>query len=497
VPVFAEFCGGSNVERSPLIDAELTVNLYRSTVESDGSPKKAYLVGTPGLRLTAPGIGADPRATTRGIFYQDGGAWIVVGATVWALGLDPATGQVLTADPLGPLPDDGLPVSFASNGDGGNQLAICGGGVLVIVNLATGVQSAPIALPLEQPPHAIGFLDGYFILAERASIRFWFSAIENGTNWDALDFVSRSTASDQIVATACANSRVWVFGSETSEAYENVGDADNPFQPIKGSLFQIGLAAAESLSLGVSTMRWIGRSNTSGLAVYRLDGYAGTRISTHAIEQGLASATTVADAEAFTYSQQGHLFYALSLPSVGAAGDTIVFDETEHAWHHRRAWNAPLGREERWRVRGHAFTGRSHLVGSRESNRLYLLDLDTFDEDGAILRARRRAPYLGADNVYAAVDAFELGTEPGVGLNSGQGAAPQAELVLSRDGGQTWASAGRAPLGAMGHYGDRTVWTQLGQARIDRLVVEVVITDPVKRILGPGAWLRVTPGRAA
>ena len=80
---------------------------------------------------------------------------------------------------------------------------------------------------------------------------------------------------------------------------------------------------------------------------------------------------------------------------------------------------------------------------------------------------------------------------------TGQGSAPQAELFLSRDGAKTWVSAGTAGLGAMGHYGDRTVWTQLGQARIDRLVFEVVITDPVKRVLGPGAWVKATPGRTA
>jgi hypothetical protein len=492
--LFTGFIGGSNAERSPAIDAELSVNLYRSTVETEGAPKTTYLVGTPGLRrvAVAPGIGPG-----RGIFYQDGHAWTVIGTRVCTLGLNAATGEVESLTVIGTLPDDGRPVSFATNGEGGNQLAICGGGQLLILNLATGVLSAPIGLPLVHAPQFVGFMDGYFVLSEQTSIRFWFSAIENGVLWDALDFVSRSTASDQIVNVACANSRVWVFGSETSEAYEDVGDADNPFQPIKGSLFQIGLAAAYSLSLGVSTMRWVGRSNTSGAAVYRLDGYSGTRVSTHAIEAALARACSLSDAEAITYTQQGHLFYALTLPSLGVAGDTVVLDELEHEWHHRRTWNAALSREERWRVRGHAFTGRRHLVGSRDSNVLWVLDLDAYDEDGAILRARRRAPYLGAENTYAAIDAFELGTEPGVGLTSGQGDAPQAELLVSRDGAKTWISAGLAPLGAMGHYGDRTVWTQLGQARIDRLVVEVVITDPVKRILGPGAWIRATPGRAA
>jgi hypothetical protein len=290
---------------------------------------------------------------------------------------------------------------------------------------------------------------------------------------------------------------VWVFGSETTEAYEDVGDADNPFQPIKGSLFQIGIVAPWSLSLGVATMRWIGRSATGGAVVYRLDGYNGTRVSTHAIERQLAQASDLTTAEALTYAQEGHLFYAVTIYGSGVAGDTIVLDELEHSWHHRRAWNAIAAQEEAWLVRGHAYVGQVHVVGSRTGGQVWALDLNTYDEDGAILRARRRAPYLGAENAYAKIDAFELGVENGVGLPAGQGSDPQIELKLSRDSGKTWISAGTAPLGALGHYGDRTRWTQLGEARIDRLVFEVIITDPVKRIIGPGAWIVATPGRAA
>jgi len=488
MPLFRGFTGGSNVERSSAIDAELSVNCFRSTVETEGAAKPAYQLGTPGLRP----LGTVDGARGRGVFTQDGRTWTVVGANVYELTVDPWAATL-----RGTIPDDGSPVSFASNGDGGQQLAIVGGGQLKILDLITHVLTAAIVLPLTKAPRHIGFLDGYFVLSEVDSLITYFSAIEDGTTWDALDFFTRSTASDRVVAMTCANNRCWLFGSETSEAYEDVGDADNPFQPIKGSLFQIGIAGPWTLSVGVSTMRWLGQSSKSGPVVYRLDGYNGTRISTHAIEAHLGTATTLADAEGLTYEQDGHLFYALSCPSLGAAGDTPVYDEIEHQWHFRRHYDATRGEEQIWRVRGHAAVGQVHVVGSRDSGSIWALDLATYDDDGAILRLRRRAPYLGAENSVAFVDAFELGVEPGVGLNDGQGVDPQIELRVSKDLGKTWFSAGTAPLGALGRYDDRTYWTRLGRARIDRLVFEVVITDPVKRVIGPGAWIRATPGRAA
>lgn len=494
MPLFAAFCGGSNAERSSLADAELSVNLFRSTTEAVGAAKPGSLLGTPGRRR----LGTVATNGGRGVFTQDGRTWTGVGDTIYELTLDPVTGAVTAATVRGTLPDDGLPISWASNGDGGLQLALVGGGQYKILNLLTNVLSPAIVLPMTNAPRCVGFLDGYFILSEADSLRFWFSNLENGLIVDALDFATRSTASDRIVALTCANSRIWLFGSETSEAYEDVGDADNPFQPIKGSLFQIGIAGAWTLSVGVNTMRWVGRSRRSGPGVYRLDGYTGTRISTHAMEAALALATTLANAEGLTYEQDGHLFYAVTCPSLGDAGDTLVVDETEQGqWHHRRAWNASLGREEMWPVRGHACVGQFHVTGTWHSGAICALDLATYDDDGAILRARRRAPYLGAENAWATIDAFELGVENGVGLVSGQGVDPQIELLVSKDGAKTWFSMGTASLGPMGAYDDRTFWTRLGRARIDRLVVETIITDPVKRVIGPGAWIRATPGKAA
>ncbi|HTE59619.1 MAG TPA: hypothetical protein VK631_04665, partial [Solirubrobacteraceae bacterium] len=425
VPLFAAFCGGSNTERSRSMDAARTVNLYRSTVESPDAATHAYLNGTPGRRP----LGTVAASGCRGKFTEDGRTWTVVGDQLSELTFDAITG-LATATARGTIINDGAPVSYASNGDGGQQLAIVGGGELKILDLLTNVLSAAVVLPMTRTPVMVGFLDGYFLLSERDSLLTWFSAIENGLVWDALDFFTRSTASDRSVGMICANNRVWLFGSETSEAYEDVGDADNPFQPIKGSLFQIGCAGAWTISVGVSTIRWVGRSKIGGAVVYRLDNYAGTRISTHAIELKLGQARTLTDAEALTYEQDGHLFYCLTCPSAGAAGETYVIDETEQGqWHQRSDWNATLGREELWRVRGHAYVGQVHVVGSRDSGAIWALDLDTYDNDGAILRAVRRAPYLGAENAWATIDRVELGIEMGVGLTSGQGSDPQVELL--------------------------------------------------------------------
>lgn len=482
--LFAAFCSGSNTERSVAMDCEKTTNLFRSTIEAQGAAKTAYLLGTPGLRtlgsVTGPGAG-------RGVFTQDEQTWSVVGSTLYELDL-----PSFVATARGTILDDGQPVSFASNGDAGRQLAVVGGGELKILDLDTNILTAAIALPLTNHPVSVGYIDGYFLLMEYDSLRIWYSAPKNGLSWDALDFFARATASDHFVNMAVANNRVWGFGNETTEAFEDVGDADTPFEPIKGSLFQIGLAGCWSLSVGINTLRWVGRSTRGGASVYQLNGYGGQRISTHAIDARLGSAHTLHDTEALTYDQDGHVFYALTVP---ALNQTVVWDETEQQWHDRASYDQTSGEEGTWRPRGHAYVGATHVVGSRDSGDFWALDLETYDDAGAILRAVRRAPYLGSSNGDLFLDRVELGIEPGVGLVTGQGSDPKVLLNISKDLGKTWFSAGTAEMGKMGEYGSAAIWRRLGRVRLDRLVLEIVVTDAVKRCFGPGLWITATPGR--
>jgi hypothetical protein len=485
-PLWSAFVGGSAPARSGTMETERCVNLYPSTVESAGNAKKSALYGTPGLKP----LGTLSASPGRGRWTEDGRTFTVSGDRLYEETFTPSYAAV----DLGAILDDGRPVSSASNGDGGTQRVFVVGGQLKVLNLGTNVLSAAIALPLTHLPVQVGFLDGYFVLSEADALRVWFSALEDGTSWSALDFFTRSTASDRVVGMVTALTRVWVFGSETSEAFENIGAALNPFQPIKGSLFPIGCASPWAISVDDDTIRWVGQSSRGAAVVYQLAGYGGHAISTKAIATALGGYPTLANTEALTYQQDGHTFYALTCPTAGEAGVTWVWDATESLWHQRAGWDSVRGVETAWRVRGHACVTEGHVVGSRDSGAVWTLDLDTFDDDGAILRRVRRAPYLSAEAEWIFLDTVEIGMQVGVGLNAGQGSAPDIRLNLSKDCGQTWPITRTTSLGAMGHYTQRVKWDRLGRVRADRLVLETVVTDPVRVVLGPGASLRATPG---
>jgi hypothetical protein len=483
MPLFAAFVGPAYRARSPVIASDALVNLYVEATELAEETKKSALYGTPGLRrlLTVGDQGA------RGGFSQDGRTFFVVGSTLYEIDVVNAT-----ATPLGSVANDGKPVSMVSNGRGGEQLLIVGGGEVKVLTLTTNALSAPVALPLTNAPVMAAFLDGYFLLLERSTVRVWYSALEDGTSWDALDFFARSGTSDNLVGIAIVKDRVWVLGSLTSEVFYDSGDADNPFIPYPGSTMFEGLTSPWAMTAQGESIFWLSQDNQGRQRMVVANDTNPTPITTPAISYALSTYTTLSDAELLAYEQSGHPFICWTFPSADLAGVTWVYDNREQNWHQRSTWNSNLGIDMKWRARGFAADPNGLVVGDWDNGNLYFIDPDVYTDNGGTIRRVRRAPYLSPENQWVFLDRFELGMEAGVGDNTTTN--PVLMLSLSRDGGKTWVGAGDASYGAQGAYDHRAVWRQLGRTRVDRLVLEVVQTDPVKCVWGPGAWLRMRPG---
>ncbi len=484
MPLWEGFVGGAYRARSQSIAADDCVNLFPEITEISQETKHGTLYGTPGLKFLMT-VGT---LKCRGNFSQDGLTLSVVGQTLYVLdvsnGLSTAKGTIT---------NDFLPVYFASNGRGGEQIAICGGGHLYIYDLTTGVLSAPVALPLTNIPVMVDFIDGYFVLSEADSIRVWFSNLEDGTVWDALDFFAVSVTSSNVVGIKVLRNRIWVLQSQSGVVYFDSGDADNPFIPYPGSTFQEGAVNAASITVVGESIYWVSQDNQGRNRMVSATDYAPKVISWPSISFALASYSTINDCEVMAYEQEGHPFVIWTFPSA-PLGTSWAWDLREEQWHRRQGWDQDAGADVRWRARGLCSSGTALVVGDYETGDLYTLDMDTATDNGAMRRWMRRAPYLAAENQWIFVDRVELGMQPGEGTATGQGSDPNVMLTLSRDGAQTWGAAVFGTIGRGGQYLARAIWRKLGRARVDRLVVEISQTDPVRPVWGPGLWLKARPG---
>ena len=470
------FLGGSFNGRSPSFDAQRSVNLYAEVRENNGSRSAVALYGTPGLKLWTTLTDGGVRACIR---FSETQAIVVCGTKVWSL----TTGGVATLL-TGAVTNNTTTVSLASNGIM----------IMMVTGGTTGYFIDPAALTVTQITAAaftggtrVDYIDGYFVWAVSSTGKFQVSQLY-GTNIAALDFASAEGAPDPLVSCIVDHREVWLLGSTSTEVWFNAGGADFPLQRIQGAFLEIGCLAASSVAKLDNSIFWLATDDRGLGTVQRAAGYTPTRVSNHAVEFAIASYSVVSDAIGYTYSQEGHSFYVLTFPTAGA---TWCLDVSTGLWH-ERPYRMSDGTLTRHRSNCQMnFAGKT-IVGDWQDGRLYTLDLNTFDDDGAAIERIRACQHIAADGKYIFNASLELFMQTGVGLVSGQGVNPQARLRWSDDGGYTWSSEHFAPIGALGNRKTRVKWRRLGVSR-DR-VYEVAITDPV-RVVFTGAQLTSAGGR--
>jgi len=439
-----------------------------------GNQQQVVLYSTPGLKA----FSESTSGPCRGLFAQNGRCFVVMANTLYELN------SAGTFTSLGTVAGDSNPATFATNGDGGDELFVTSGDQGYLYNLSTGAFSNPVS-----DVTMGGMLDGYFVALDQSTSTFKMSDLLDGTTWDSTQILQRNAAPDTWQAMLVKNPIILLFGSETTEPIYNAGAAPFPFAPVPNMIIPHGIAAPFSAKAIGNTVLWLTETKDGNRQVVAMMGYNAQRVSTYAVEFALSQYDNVDDAVAYTYQDQGHQFYTLNFPSANA---TWVFDLSMGMWHERGKWNADAMEYEVWGPEYHAFAFDKHLVGDPCNGVIYHMSTDLFtDVDGKGLRRQRIPPILQSEQRRVFLDRFQLHCDVGVGLLSGQGDDPQVMLQLSRDGGITWGSERWRSAGKMGEYLHRAQWWRLGSGR--NLLPSVTMTDPVPwRILD--AYINVKGG---
>jgi hypothetical protein len=447
--------GQAYVGRSTTLSSQECVNLFPEKSEVEGR-SVAALHGTPGLTSFAT-FDVGP---IRGMHVMDDFLYVVAAGSLYVVktnGDITSLGIILGA----------TRVSMQTNNIALKQLCIASDGYGYIYDTTNGLQQ--ITDDDFQPPDVVRYLDGFFVFNWRESRKFFISNLDDGLTYDSVDVGEKTTAADDLISIIINHKEIWLFGSETTEAWFNAGSTVSaifPFAQIESAFIERGCAAVYTPVKMDNTVYWLG----DDLMVYRAQGYNAIRVSTHAIEYAIKQYTVVSDAFGFSYTEEGHTFYVLTFPTNGA---TWVYDSNTSMWHERRS----LGLS-RWRANCYAYYNNKHYVGDYTDGIVYEMNLDTYTEDGASIERIRSASYLHSEANPVFMDWLQIIIESGKGITSGQGSDPQAMLQYSDDGGKTWSSEKWRSMGKIGQYMKRVKWTQLG--RFYQRVFRVTITDPIK-----------------
>ncbi len=391
-------------QRSRPVNAARLVNLYAEQAP-EGSKCPVVLYGTPGQKTFAT-VGDD---TIRAGIEGQGYAYILSGAFVYRVDSTGAatlcTGDIIPPTGAAYMINNGVQIGLLTVPD---TYAIVGTTVTKVT--AAAYQAAS----------SLDYVDGYAIWSVNDTSGEWFiSALRDLTSIDALDFASAESNPDGLIRVMADHGEIWLFGTASVEPWANTGASPFPFERVPGARMERGCIAAGSVVKMDNSLFWLGDDRI----VYRADGYRPVRVSNTSVEETLR-AGTVSDAIGQVYSQGGHWFYLLTLPSLGR---TLCFDAQTTWWHERQSgtsltpapWDANC-----------VFSAFGKTLVGTENGMVYELDLDTYTDAGAYIRRAVASAPIYPNGNRAILKRVELEVETGVGLNATTESAPLSSVFL-------------------------------------------------------------------
>ena|SRR3990167_5281285 len=422
------------------------------------------LYPTPGLVSWVTATGGSP---IRQMFEHQGLLYVVAANKFYSI----STAKVQTL--LGTLNTSTGRISIAAIAD---EILLADGADGYHYKVSTTTFSTVTDVDFPVDTKVVTAQDEYFMAATPSSGRFFLSALSNGLSWLAADFSTAEGKPDYLVSMYSHRRYLWLFGEYTTEIWYNSANIDFPFEKQNGIFIEYGIVGEYAVVEAGNALFWVGRNRNGSPVILKSNGFQPQIVSTTAINYQLSTYSSVSDAYAFSYSQEGHEFVLFNFPT---ANKTWVYDVSTELWHERDSY--VNGSYDYYLGNCSAFFDNKILIGDRNSDQIYELDMDTYTENGNQIRRKLISSNIDLDLRRGSMYNFQVKLDPGIGIESGQGSDPQLMLRVSKDYGNTWGNELWRSPGKLGEYRDRALWTRLGEGRV--FTFELTATDPNKWII--------------
>jgi len=442
------------------ISAQECINLYPNIAQAPALNQET-LFGTPGLVQVASASDID---TCRGAHEMNGVPYFVIGGHLYSMASDYTLTQIDVIAGTGR-------VSMADNGTQLLVLVPGGNGYIYNHSTDTFAQITDADFTANGNPQQVVFIDGYFCLTTDSK-KFIVSALNDGLSYNALDFGTAESDPDEIVAPIVFKNQLFIGGSQTIEAFQNIGGADFPFQRT-GLFLSKGISSPFSIQSIQDTFVFVGAGANESPAIWALSGNSVAKISTTAIDKELSALTEsqVADIYSWAYAEKGAYFVGFALP-----GTTLVYYTISKRWHERKSYvDGSLGA---YRVNALVRAYNQLWAGDLVDGRIGRLSQEVYTEYGTeIRRSIVTQPFQNNMESFVLPE-LELTVESGVGNSDAMD--PKVGLERSTDG-KLWSDARYRSIGKTGEYNRRVIWNRNGRASRFELF-RFSMSEPVKPV---------------
>jgi hypothetical protein len=449
--------GPSYQSRSRPLSSQKTQNWYQQFNEQG---KESYvLLPFPGLKVlgTLPGIDRGFHRMAEVLYQVKGGfLYEIDNAGVHTLrGEIPGSGRAI-------IKDDGINMFIVSD--------------LKVWQYSTDTNTViEVTDPNITGAKSVDFFNNQFIYTfDRFST---ISNVGNGAVASGLNIVGEETLPDNLVRDFVFDEVIYRCGVRSIVGWYNSGVGSPPIDKLQGRIFDVGLAAINSISETDEAFYWLG----DDYAIYRASAGSHQRISTDAISHELQRYSDVSDAIGSTFTLEGQNFYMITFPT---GKKTFIVNESlgEQGWFELSSGvSSPLDSKIYQGTSVISVYGKN-VIADIDNGNVYTLDLDTYTNNSEPLQRVRVTQSINGDLLNSKGKRVQMSCikfimESGVGLMAGQGDNPRIMVEYSDDGGNTWRGGSWPKVGRLGQFTLQVEWFNLGSF-YDR-IFRLSTTDPV------------------
>lgn len=286
--------------------------------------------------------------------------------------------------------------------------------------------------------------------------KFYWSGVLS-TTVDALSFATAENQPDDLLDMLFIDDTLVLFGRETVEFWPNTGDANLPFQPLEGRVFERGIWGTGCATQVGSSFAWI--NNIGQICLGEPDNL----ISRPWVEEKIFNSNATYGASSISlwrFVQEGVEFLALR-----TYDGTYAYSTRSKTWSEFKS------------------DSQTNWIPSTYANGVFGSSLDGktlefqhgFQDLGGTLERRFRSG-LELDSGGIVVNNITLRTSPGVTLAF---PAPTIDMRRSLDGGSTWGSWRTINYGNNPDYRHKVQWLGCGMIGQPGGMFEFRNTSPV------------------
>lgn len=280
---------------------------------------------------------------------------------------------------------------------------------------------------------------------------------------------------DNTIALCSNGSKLYTFGERSWQVFSYNDDINNPFSSPDNAAGNIGIKAANSLSMLGNTVLWLGSSDIGEDGIFMIKDTHITRVSTQDIEREITQLEDIESAYSSIWQEHQHTFYSITFEK---AKKSYVYDINENAWHYRASYDKN-NHLTYWRYNHATFAYNKVYVGT--NNALCYMDENKYTEhDDKVILKLRRGGVLTTDDRPFYIDSAELICNQGQHSFNDQYTNkelnPRVSIRYSWDGA-TFSDYEDYYLGKIGQYDYSTTAWHLGMGKY--FTLEISTTEPI------------------